>query len=108
MLEKVQYKVEVKLELEDSVMQLIDFLMGRIEDNVYKTLEPRFEARQIQKGFGDGIEYFMYVLIDHEQPERNEIVPWESAFAICNFSHIHIAMNKFIVESDFWKKYNTR
>ena len=48
------------------------------------------------------------MLIDHEQPERNEIVPWESAFAICNFSHIHIAMNKFIVESDFWKKYNAR
>lgn len=65
----------------------------------------RFEARQIQKSFGDGIEYFMYMLVDHEQPERNEIVPWESAFAICNFSHIHIAMNKFIVESDFWKKY---
>lgn len=65
----------------------------------------RFEARQIKKGFGDGIEYFMYMLIDHEQPERNEIVPWETAFAICNFSRIHIAMNKFIVDSDFWKKY---
>lgn len=65
----------------------------------------RFEARQNKKGFGDGIEYFMYMLIDHEQPERNEIVPWETAFAICNFSHIHIAMNKFIVDSDFWKKY---
>ena len=65
----------------------------------------RFEARQIKKGFGDGIEYFMYMLIDHEQPERNEIVPWETAFAICNFSHIHIAMNKFIVDSDFWKEY---
>ena len=65
----------------------------------------RFEARQIKKGFGDGIEYFMYMLIDHEQPERNEIVPWETAFAICNFSHIHIAMNKCIVDSDFWKKY---
>lgn len=65
----------------------------------------RFEARQIKKGFGDGIEYFLYMLVDNEQPERNEIVPWETAFAICNFSHIHIAMNKFIVDSDFWKKY---
>lgn len=68
----------------------------------------RFEARQIRKGFGDGIEYFMYMLVDNEQPERNQIVPWETAFAICKFSHIHVAMNKFIVESDFWEKYRAR
>lgn len=68
----------------------------------------RFEARQIKKERAGGIEYFMYELIDHEQPERNVIVPWESAFAIYRLNAIWIPMNDFIVKSDFWSKYNAR
>jgi hypothetical protein len=67
--------------------------------------EDRFYARQIQKGRGDGIMYYMYELCDKEQPERNEIVPWETAFAICEFNKIWTAMNDFIITSDFWEKY---
>ena len=66
----------------------------------------RFEARQYRKSKGvDGIEYFMYILIDNEQPERNKIIPWETAFAIYKFNHIWVEMNNFIVSSDFWDKY---
>lgn len=65
----------------------------------------RFYARQVQKGRGDGIMYYMYELCDREQPERNTIVPWETAFGICKFNKIWQAMNDFIVSSDFWEKY---
>lgn len=48
----------------------------------------------------------MYLLIDNKYPERNVIVPWESAFSIYQFNHIWLAMNDFIVNSDFWQTYN--
>ena len=51
-------------------------------------------------------EYYMYLLIDNKHPERNVIVPWESAFSIYQFNHIWLAMNDFIVNSDFWQTYN--
>lgn len=66
----------------------------------------RFYARQIQKSKGDGIMYYMYELCDREQPDRNEIVPWETAFGIYKLNKIWTAMNDFIVTSDFWEKYN--
>ncbi len=65
----------------------------------------RFEARQIQKSICDGVEFFLYELVDNEQPERNRIVPWETAFAICKFHRIDIEINDFIVSSDFWANY---
>lgn len=69
----------------------------------------RFEARQIAKSRTPyGIEYFMYMLIDNEQPERNKIIPWETAFSIAKFNKIWVEMNDFIVKSDFWEKYNAR
>lgn len=68
----------------------------------------RFEARQIKKSRVGDIEYFMYELIDNSQPERNIIVPWETAFSIYRFNAIWVAMNNFIVNSDFWQKYNAR
>lgn len=67
----------------------------------------RFELRQIQKSRADGIEYFLYMLIDNEQPERNKIIPWETDFGILTFHPLECAMNDFIVSSDFWKKYKS-
>ena len=49
--------------------------------------------------------YYMYELCDREQPNRNRIVPWETAFAIYTFNKIWVEMNEFIVTSDFWEKY---
>ena len=65
----------------------------------------RFYARQIQKGRGDGIMYYMYELCDREQPERNKIIPWETAFSIYQLNKVWVEMNNFIVTSDFWTKY---
>ncbi len=65
----------------------------------------RFEARQLQKSICDGVEFFLYELVDNEQPERNRIVPWETAYAICRFHRLDVEMNDFIVSSDFWAKY---
>ena len=66
----------------------------------------RFEARQHKKSRKEGISYYMYLLIDNKHPERNMIVPWESAFSIYQFNHIWLAMNDFIISSDFWQTYN--
>lgn len=69
----------------------------------------RFYARQVKKSKADGIMFYQYELIDNECPERNELVHgWLSAFEIYKFNHIWIAMNDFIVKSDFWEKYNKR
>ena len=65
----------------------------------------RFYARQIRKSKGDGVTYYMYELCDREQPNRNRIVPWETAFAIDILNKIWTEMNEFIVTSDFWEKY---
>ena len=65
----------------------------------------RFYARQRRKSKGDGVMYYMYELCDREQPNRNRIVPWETAFAIDILNKIWTEMNEFIVTSDFWEKY---
>ena len=45
-------------------------------------------------------------MIDNKQPERNELVRgWETGHAIIHFSPLWIAMNDFIIKSDFWSKY---
>lgn len=67
----------------------------------------RFELRQLKKSYTDGIEYFLYILIDNEQPERNKIIPWETGFAILTFHPLECAMNDFIVSSDFWSKHKS-
>lgn len=66
----------------------------------------RFYARQVRKSRGDGTTYYQYELIDNVCPERNTLVRgWLSAFEIYKFNHIWLAMNDFIVSSDFWEKY---
>lgn len=65
----------------------------------------RFELRQLQKSFADGIEYFLYELVDNEQPKRNEVIPWETAFSILTFHPMEVKMNQFIISSDFWQKH---
>ena len=78
-------------------------LNKELQNDVFRD---RFEARQYKKSRKEGISYYMYLLIDNKHPERNMIVPWESAFSIYQFNHIWLAMNDFIVSSDFWQTYN--
>lgn len=67
----------------------------------------RFELRQRRKARTSwGMEFYLYELIDNEQPERNKVAQyWESGFSILNMGPLFMAMNNFIVSSDFWEKY---
>lgn len=68
----------------------------------------RFYCWQFKKSFGDGIEYFQFKLTDKEQPERDYITHWFSAFEICKFYKLFEEMNDFIIKSNFWSKYNNK
>lgn len=92
---------------------LMDKKVNRAVKNLNRSLRQdvfgtRFELRQYRKQRGhDGVEYYLYQMIDNEQPERNDLVRgWESGYAIIHFSPLWVAMNDFIVSSDFWSKYN--
>ena len=66
--------------------------------------ENRFWVRQYQKAQLDGVNYYLYELIDELEPNRNRIIrEWirgESDF----FMHrIFEEMNDFIIKSDFWE-----
>lgn len=74
-----------------------------LEQDVFKD---RFSVRQFQKSKADGIEYYLYQLIDKECPERNKVIPkWFSCFEITKFNSLWIEMNDFIITSDFWDKH---
>lgn len=77
-------------------------LNKQLREDVFKN---RFEVRQLKKQRIDGIEYYLYNLIDNEQPERNKIEKWITGFSIITFNELFLLMNEFIVTSDFWSKY---
>ena len=63
----------------------------------------RFWVRQCKKIKVDGLNFYLYELIDNLEPERNYIIPgwiWDgSTFFV---GKIFENMNDFIVKSDFW------
>lgn len=66
----------------------------------------RFFARQYQKAYVDGLSYYLYELIDRDQPERNRVIRhWLWSGEILHSNKVHIEMNEFIITSDFWKRY---
>lgn len=82
------------------VAKEIKRLNKQLFEDIFNT---RFSCRQHKRSKGeDGIWYYMYELIDKEQPDRNKIVGWYNIYSIHN---IWLDVNKFIVESDFWEKY---
>ena len=89
-----------KTKMDRKVNRAARSLNRQLEQDVFGK---RFWARQRTKIKVDGIEHYQYELIDHLEPERNQILPWETGFALTNFHTLSIAMNKFIVESDFWE-----
>ena len=65
------------------------------------------EVRQLQKARVDGLSWFLYELIDHEQPERNTIVHgWLNEYDFQR--RIWEEMNNFIVYSNFWSIYHNK
>ena len=92
-----------KTRMDKKVNRVARKLNKQLAEDVYGS---RFQIRQIQKIRGlDNWSYYLYELVDNEQPERNRIIPWASGFSITTFSPLHIEMNDFIVKSDFWRKY---
>lgn len=88
---------------EKKVNQNVRRLNRQLRNDVFGD---RFEARQVCKSRKDGITYFMYELRDNEQPERNEIIRgWLNYWEICRSNTVWVAMNNFIITSDFWSKY---
>ena len=66
----------------------------------------RFWVRQYQKARVDGLDYYLYELMDREQPERNEIIRgWILGISAFFMSDIWEGMNNFIITSNFWDKY---
>lgn len=64
----------------------------------------RFVARQVKKERLDGVNYYLYVFIDNENPEAN-VYKWFSDFELCTFNTHYMVMNNVIVHSNFWEKY---
>lgn len=93
-----------KTKMDKKVNRVARQLNRQLTEDVYGS---RFQIRQIQKTKGlDNWPYYLYELVDNEQPERNKIIPWTSGFSITTFRPLHMEMNDFIVKSDFWKKYH--
>lgn len=90
-----------------------DKKVNRVAKQLNKSLKrdvfgDRFWVRQIKKIKTNDVNYYLYELCDRLQPERNRIIPWETDFALTTFCHLAIEMNNFIIESDFWKRYNNK
>lgn len=92
-----------KTNMDKKVNRNIKRLNKQLREDVFKD---RFEARQVKKSRYGDINFYQYLLIDHEQPERNELSDWMNGIEITMFNEVWIKMNKFIVTSDFWQKYN--
>lgn len=73
-----------------------------LEKDVYKD---RFLVQQVRKTKQEDINYYIYMLCDKKCPERNRLIGWYSDFELLTFHDISIEMNKFIIESDFWRTY---
>lgn len=74
-----------------------------LRNDVFKD---RFWVRQYQKAQVDGLSYYLYELVDNEQPERNRVIrSWILGISPFFMSEIWEGMNDFIIKSDFWEQY---
>ena len=90
-----------KTKMDKKVNRVARQLNRQLTEDVYGS---RFQIRQIQKTKGlDNWPYYLYELVDNEQPERNKIIPWTSGFSISSevekpflsFSCINSSSSKF-------------
>ena len=87
------------------VNRIIKKINRSLQEDVFKD---RFYIYQIQKSFGNRIEYFRFKLTDKEQPERDYTTYWFDTFEICKLNKMFWEINDFIIKSDFWNKYNNK
>ena len=83
--------------------------VNRIAKRLNRSLERdvfgnRFAVRQVCKSKGDGMEWFLYEMIDRKEPKRNSMVHgWLNVFDVER--KLFTEINDFIVRSDFWAEY---
>ena len=87
-----------KSKVEKRINNKIKSLNKNLRNDIFKD---RFWVRQFKKSKIDGVDYFMFELIDELQPKRNYIIPKWYSFSVAD---VFIEMNNFIVSSDFWEK----
>jgi hypothetical protein len=92
----------MKTLMDKKVNKVAKALNRQLRQDVFKD---RFEVKQYQKQRHDGIDYYLYQLIDNVEPERNQIQGWLSGVEITLFHKLYIEMNNFIINSSFWKTY---
>lgn len=84
--------------------------VNRVAKRLNRSLERdvfgnRFAVRQVRKSRSCGMEWFLYEMIDREEPRRNRIVHgWLNVFDAER--RLFTEINDFIVRSDFWAKYH--
>ena len=93
-----------KTKVHKKINKIVRIINRNLKEDVFGD---RFWIRQIKKQKSDGMQYYLYEMIDRKHPERNSLVShgwlWgESFFLSADF---YEAINDFIVRSDFWAKY---
>jgi hypothetical protein len=85
------------------VNRMVKLFNKELKQDVFKG---RFWVRQYQKARVDGQNYYLYELMDREQPERNTLIrEWLRGESHFFRGPIWEGMNDFIIKSDFWEKY---
>lgn len=93
-----------KTKVDKKINKIVRIINRNLKEDVFGD---RFWIRQIKKQKSDGMQYYLYEMIDRKHPERNSLVShgwlWgESFFLSADF---YEAINDFIVRSDFWADY---
>ena len=92
----------MKTKADKKVNKIIKQLNRQLKEDIFGD---RFWVKQVAKVRFQVISYYLYELKDRLQPERDKILDWKHEWSLFTFHEIHIAMNDFIISSDFWDKY---
>lgn len=93
-----------KTKVDRKINKIVRIINRNLKEDVFGD---RFWIRQVKKQKSDGMQYYLYEMIDRKHPERNSLVShgwlWgESFFLSADF---YEAINDFIVRSSFWAEY---
>ena len=93
----------MKNKVDRKINRIVKRINKDLSEDVFKD---RFWIRQVKKQIGeDGLRYYLYEMIDREEPERNSYIKWIWGSSPFISSEIYEGINDFIVKSDFWAKY---
>lgn len=87
------------------VNKIVQQINKELREDVFKD---RFWVRQVAKQKSDdGLTYYLYEMIDNQEPNRNAYVNAGWIWGGSQFlaSDIYEAINDFIIRSNFWSEY---